>query len=458
MLEQCPSMILVPSQYNSGYSYHNDEQLTSYSTNNQLAHLDYYAPHSSPPQHQHHSQNSHRSSITIVQAQNINQTQTQNQNLNMNLAQNQHHHQHQAYEHQTNHHSNQTTADYSIYNYDIDDEFSDILSVPASPAPSDDDSLYHVSSVSAASTPVTVKYELQDQNHTTTTQHHYYTTQHQHAIQQHHDYQHHNHSQSIQQTYDSTNCNQQQQVQHFHIDSQQVLDGHQQKQYYAASMTSSSYLSGADMSPPPSSLSSMSSSMSTTSSQFDTLSPGFCGSSIGQQQQTSTIALASTQQVPVQQQQTIQASLNSQAASKQQSPQSQIKHHPHSHRSSPIHLWEFLKELLQQVDSGTLDDCVKAQFASNSSLTSGQQIKNEQQASAEQQPSTIIRWLDKQRGVFKIEDSVRVAKLWGKRKNKPKMNYDKLSRSIRQYYKKGIMKKTDRSQRLVYQFCPAYCH
>ena len=99
----------------------------------------------------------------------------------------------------------------------------------------------------------------------------------------------------------------------------------------------------------------------------------------------------------------------------------------HHHRSSPIHLWEFLKELLQQVDSGCAD-------------------------------ATVIRWLDKQRGVFKIEDSVRVAKLWGKRKNKPKMNYDKLSRSIRQYYKKGIMRKTDRSQRLVYQFCSAYCH
>lgn len=98
-----------------------------------------------------------------------------------------------------------------------------------------------------------------------------------------------------------------------------------------------------------------------------------------------------------------------------------------NHRSSPIHLWEFLKELLQQVDAGCAD-------------------------------ASVIRWLDKQKGVFKIEDSVRVAKLWGKRKNKPKMNYDKLSRSIRQYYKKGIMKKTDRSQRLVYQFCSAYCH
>lgn len=61
-------------------------------------------------------------------------------------------------------------------------------------------------------------------------------------------------------------------------------------------------------------------------------------------------------------------------------------------------------------------------------------------------------------GVFKIENSKRLARYWGARKNRPAMNYDKLSRSIRQYYKKGIMKKTDRSQRLVYQFCPGYAH
>lgn len=90
---------------------------------------------------------------------------------------------------------------------------------------------------------------------------------------------------------------------------------------------------------------------------------------------------------------------------------------------SHIHLWQFLKELL----------------------------------AAPQQNGTAIRWLDRSKGVFKIEDSVRVARLWGRRKNRPAMNYDKLSRSIRQYYKKGIMKKTERSQRLVYQFCHPYC-
>ncbi|XP_052751542.1 DNA-binding protein D-ETS-4-like isoform X2 [Galleria mellonella] len=90
--------------------------------------------------------------------------------------------------------------------------------------------------------------------------------------------------------------------------------------------------------------------------------------------------------------------------------------------STHIHLWQFLKELLASPHIH----------------------------------GSAIRWLDRSNGVFKIEDSVRVARLWGKRKNRPAMNYDKLSRSIRQYYKKGIMKKTERSQRLVYQFCHPY--
>ncbi|XP_023689424.2 SAM pointed domain-containing Ets transcription factor-like isoform X2 [Paramormyrops kingsleyae] len=57
-----------------------------------------------------------------------------------------------------------------------------------------------------------------------------------------------------------------------------------------------------------------------------------------------------------------------------------------------------------------------------------------------------IRWLNKETGIFKIEDSAHVARLWGLRKNRPAMNYDKLSRSIRQYYKKGIIRKPVASQ------------
>ncbi|NWT95907.1 SPDEF factor, partial [Urocynchramus pylzowi] len=84
----------------------------------------------------------------------------------------------------------------------------------------------------------------------------------------------------------------------------------------------------------------------------------------------------------------------------------------------PIHLWQFLKELLLKPHNY----------------------------------GRFIRWLNKDKGIFKIEDSAQVARLWGIRKNRPAMNYDKLSRSIRQYYKKGIIRKPDISQRLVYQF------
>ncbi|XP_036387725.1 SAM pointed domain-containing Ets transcription factor-like [Megalops cyprinoides] len=84
----------------------------------------------------------------------------------------------------------------------------------------------------------------------------------------------------------------------------------------------------------------------------------------------------------------------------------------------PIHLWQFLRELLLKPHSY----------------------------------GRCIRWLNQEKGIFKIEDSAHVARLWGLRKNRPAMNYDKLSRSIRQYYRKGIIRKPAVSQRLVYQF------
>lgn len=42
---------------------------------------------------------------------------------------------------------------------------------------------------------------------------------------------------------------------------------------------------------------------------------------------------------------------------------------------------------------------------------------------------------------FKLVEPEEVARRWGIQKNRPAMNYDKLSRSLRYYYEKGIMQK-----------------
>ncbi|XP_028679354.1 ETS1-related protein [Erpetoichthys calabaricus] len=52
---------------------------------------------------------------------------------------------------------------------------------------------------------------------------------------------------------------------------------------------------------------------------------------------------------------------------------------------------------------------------------------------------------------FKLSDPNEVAKRWGKCKNKPKMNYEKLSRGLRYYYHKNIIHKTG-GKRYVYRF------
>lgn len=52
---------------------------------------------------------------------------------------------------------------------------------------------------------------------------------------------------------------------------------------------------------------------------------------------------------------------------------------------------------------------------------------------------------------FKLSDPDEVARRWGNRKNKPKMNYEKLSRGLRYYYDKNIIHKTA-GKRYVYRF------
>ncbi|KFM10343.1 ETS translocation variant 3-like, partial [Aptenodytes forsteri] len=43
----------------------------------------------------------------------------------------------------------------------------------------------------------------------------------------------------------------------------------------------------------------------------------------------------------------------------------------------------------------------------------------------------VIAWQQGEYGEFVIKDPEEVARLWGQRKRKPQMNYDKLSRALR---------------------------
>ena len=45
----------------------------------------------------------------------------------------------------------------------------------------------------------------------------------------------------------------------------------------------------------------------------------------------------------------------------------------------------------------------------------------------------VIQWVGDE-GEFKLNNPEMVAQLWGQRKNKPTMNYEKFSRSLRYYY------------------------
>ncbi|XP_076876186.1 protein C-ets-2 [Brachyhypopomus gauderio] len=83
--------------------------------------------------------------------------------------------------------------------------------------------------------------------------------------------------------------------------------------------------------------------------------------------------------------------------------------------SGPIQLWQFLLELL------TDTSC-----------------------------QNIISWTG-DGWEFKLTDPDEVARRWGRRKNKPKMNYEKLSRGLRYYYDKNIIHKTS-GKRYVYRF------
>lgn len=64
--------------------------------------------------------------------------------------------------------------------------------------------------------------------------------------------------------------------------------------------------------------------------------------------------------------------------------------------------------------------------------------------------ASFVAW-EGNNGEFKLTDPDEVARRWGERKNKPNMNYDKLSRALRYYYDKNIMTKIH-GKRYAYKF------
>ena len=75
-----------------------------------------------------------------------------------------------------------------------------------------------------------------------------------------------------------------------------------------------------------------------------------------------------------------------------------------------------------------------------------QQLLNDSQ----QRYTSYIAWKHKESGVFKIVDPAGLAKLWGIQKNHLSMNYDKMSRALRYYYRVNILRKVQ-GERHCYQ-------
>ncbi|XP_033753255.1 uncharacterized protein LOC117336744 [Pecten maximus] len=88
--------------------------------------------------------------------------------------------------------------------------------------------------------------------------------------------------------------------------------------------------------------------------------------------------------------------------------------------SSVYHLWEFIRDLLQNPDY-----CPK-----------------------------IIKWEDENEGIFRVLKSTEVAKEWGSmKKNKTKMTYEKLSRSLRYSRKEGYFDDIPKDRGLPKKLC-----
>lgn len=95
------------------------------------------------------------------------------------------------------------------------------------------------------------------------------------------------------------------------------------------------------------------------------------------------------------------------------------------------HLWEFIRELLENNDDPTR------------SGGAGEEL---------------VRWENREKGVFLIVNSKEVAELWGKRKRNEKMTYEKLSRSLRWCRTSGFLAEVPKDRKYPKKLCFCFGH
>lgn len=70
--------------------------------------------------------------------------------------------------------------------------------------------------------------------------------------------------------------------------------------------------------------------------------------------------------------------------------------------------------------------------------------------SPNQENDNLLQWVDRKNYIFRVVQTAELAHRWGQEKNKVNMNYDKLSRALRQY-KHGEVQKVP-GQKLIFKF------
>ncbi|XP_048487887.1 DNA-binding protein Ets97D [Plutella xylostella] len=116
-----------------------------------------------------------------------------------------------------------------------------------------------------------------------------------------------------------------------------------------------------------------------------------------------------------------------------------------SGNNGQIQLWQFLLELLT---SAEYYHVIRWFGDGNNGQIQLWQFLLELLTSAEYYH--VIRWFGTE-GEFRLLEPEKVARLWGARKMKPAMNYEKLSRALRYYYDGDMISKVP-AKRFVYKF------